>query len=115
MVDSVTLPDLTSLLAWADGKDGRQVAAELRLTEHTAASVVASSSSSAWTGPTDEMRPGRPLSILPGKVEEVVPRRSPSEEPGAPRTVPRLTAKVARPKIGAPQSGVTVSHVRLPG
>jgi transposase len=60
------------LLACADGKDNKVVAAELGTTERTVARWRGGFTRKRLDGLMDEPRPGRPPSILPDKVGEVV-------------------------------------------
>ena len=60
------------VLACADGKDNKAVAAELRTTEHTVARWRGGFTRKRLNGLTDEKRPGRPPSVLLDKVGEVV-------------------------------------------
>ena len=60
------------VLSCAEGRENKAVAAELRTTEHNVARWRGRFIARRLEGLGDEKRPGRPPSILPGKVEEVV-------------------------------------------
>lgn len=60
------------VLACADGRENKSVAAELRTTEHNVARWRGRFVRRRLAGLTDEKRPGRPPSVLLDKVEEVV-------------------------------------------
>ena len=60
------------VLACAEGSENKAVAAQLRTSEHNVARWRGRFIEGRLGGLHDEKRPGRPPSVLPGKVEEVV-------------------------------------------